>query len=277
MGIFQKMMSVSLHSRWRVALKTIPFVLVIVICKFVIHSIGYEFLTLNSLFTAIISANIFLIGFLISGTLVDYKESEKLPGDLSACLETMADEGLILYASKKSQEAKDFLLKLSRFNASLIDWFYKKERTSTLMEKLLSFNDDFLAFEKLTQPNFIVRLKQEQNLVRKMINRIHTIRETSFLGTGYAIAEIITFILVLGLIFIKMDPFYEGVFFVSFVSFILIYMIYFIKDLDNPFGYNEEDSLVEEVSLKPILDSQKRIASYCQKLENSSGIQKFEI
>jgi branched-subunit amino acid transport protein AzlD len=182
-------------------------------------------------------------------------------------LETMADEGLIIYKSKKSPEARNFLLKLSRFNGSLIDWFYKKEKTVNLMDKLQSFNDEFLAFESQTQANFIVRLKQEQNLIRKMINRIHTIRETSFLGTGYAIAEIITFILVAGLIFIKMDPFYESVFFISFVSFILIYMIYFIKDLDNPFGYNEEDSLVEEVSLKPIMDSQKRLERYCEKLK----------
>ncbi len=266
MRILQKFSDRFFHSRWRVALKTLPYVMVIVFLKYIVHSFGYEFLTLNSLFTAIISANIFLIGFLISGTLVDYKESEKLPGDLSSSLETMADEGLILYKNSKSQEAKDFLLKLSQFNTSLIDWFYKKERTHVLMEKLLSFNDSFAAFENQTQANFIVRLKQEQNLIRKMINRIHTIRETSFLGTGYAIAEIITSILVFGLIFIKMDPFYESIFFVSFVSFILIYMIYFIKDLDNPFGYNETDSLVEEVSLKPLLESQKRIESCYQKL-----------
>jgi hypothetical protein len=43
-------------------------------------------------------------------------------------------------------------------------------------------------------------------------------------------------------------------------------MIYFIKDLDNPFGYSEDENLVEEVSLKPILDSQKRIESYCDEL-----------
>ncbi len=100
-----------------------------------------------------------------------------------------------------------------------------------------------------------------------MINRIHTIRETSFLGTGYAIAEIITIVLVIGLIFIKMDPFYESIFFISFVSFILIYMIYFIKDLDNPFGYNVEDNLVEEVSLKPVLDSRRRLEEYCKELK----------
>lgn len=256
-----------LHSRWKLAAKTVPFVAAIIIIKFIVHYFGYEFLTLNSLFTAIISANIFLIGFLISGVLVDYKESEKLPGDLSASLETMADEGLIIYKNKRSQEAKNYLLKLSEFSASLVDWFYKKERTENLMKRLLSFNDDFLAFESQTQANFIVRLKQEQNLIRKMINRIHTIRETSFLGTGYAIAEIITFILVVGLIFIKMDPFYESVFFISFVSFILIYMIYFIKDLDNPFGYNEENSLVEEVSLKPVLDSRRRLEEYCKELK----------
>lgn len=266
--MFQKITNkIPIQSRWRLALKTIPYVVVVVLVKFAVHYYGYEFLTLNSLFTAIISANIFLIGFLISGTLVDYKESEKLPGDLSASMEAMADEGLIIYKNKQSQEAKNFLLKIADFNASLIAWFYKKERTSTIMDKLASFNDDFLAFESQTQANFIVRLKQEQNAIRRMINRIHTIRETSFLGTGYAIAEIITSILIFGLIFIKMSPFYESVFFVSFVCFILVYMIYFIKDLDNPFGYNEEDSLVEEVSLKPILDSQKRIEAYCQKLK----------
>ncbi len=257
---------IPVNSRWRLAMKTLPFILVIIFLKFVAHYFSYEFLTLNSLFTAIISANIFLIGFLISGTLVDYKESEKIPGDLSASLETMADEGLIVYKNKKSQTAKDYLASLSAFNESLIKWFYKNERTENIMKKLVSFNDYFLIFEGETQANFIVRLKQEQNSIRKMINRIHTIRETSFLGTGYAITEIITFILIGGLIFIKMDPFYESVFFVSFVSFILIYMIYFIKDLDNPFGYSEEDSLVEEVSLKPLLDSQKRLEKYHQDL-----------
>jgi hypothetical protein len=257
----------AIPSRWKIAVKTIPIVIFIIVIKFVAHHFGYEFLTLSSLFTAIISANIFLIGFLISGTLVDYKESEKIPGDLSSSLETMADEGLIIYQSKKSQEAKDYLAKIIDFNKSIFQWFYREERTDALMRKLQSFNTDFLNFEGQTQANFIARLKQEQSYIRKTINRVHTIRETSFLGTGYAITEIITFVLILGLIFIKMDPFYESIFFISFVSFILIYMIYFIKDLDNPFGYTEKENLVEEVSLKPLIDSQKRLELSYQELE----------
>ncbi|MEI7603812.1 MAG: hypothetical protein WCJ19_02225 [bacterium] len=261
------MKKINLKSKWKLAVKTLPFIVLIILIKLVIHFLGFEFLSLNSLFTAIISANIFLIGFLISGTLVDYKESEKIPGDLASSLETMADEGLIIYKNKKTAESKAYLNNLLAFTSSLIDWFYKREKTEAIMHKLHDFNDTFLSFETQTQANFIVRLKQEQNLIRKMINRIHTIRETSFLGTGYAIAEIITIILVVGLIFVKVEPFYESMFFVSFVSFILIYMIYFIKDLDNPFGYSQKENFVEEVSLKPVYDCKKRLEQYIKDCE----------
>jgi uncharacterized membrane protein (DUF485 family) len=70
------------HTKWRLAFKVFPFVLIIILAKLVTHYLGWEFLTLNTLFGAIISANVFLIGFLISGVLVDYKESEKLPGEI---------------------------------------------------------------------------------------------------------------------------------------------------------------------------------------------------
>jgi len=255
-----------LSSRWKLAVKTTPLVIFIILLKLLIHYLGYEFLTLNALFTAIISANIFLIGFLISGVLADYKESEKIPSDIASSIATMADEGLIIIKNKNSVEAKNYLHHLKNFNESLIYWFYKKEKTENIMKQLKDFNDYFLAFENQTQANFIARLKQEQSLLRKIVNRVHTIRETSFCGTGYAITEIITFFLTLGMIFIKIEPFYESIFFISFVSFILIYMIFFIKDLDNPFGYSKEDSLVEEVSLKPVLDSQKRLEEYCKSI-----------
>lgn len=256
-----------IHFRRKLAIKTLPFVVAIILIKLWVHYSGYEFLTLNALFTAIISANIFLIGFLISGVLVDYKESEKIPGDMASAIATMTDEGLIIMKNKNSIEAKNYLLHLKEFGKSLINRFYKKERTGNLMEHLTGFNEYFLVFENQTQANFIVRLKQEQNQLRRMINRVHTIRETSFLGSGYAIVEIITSVLTIGMICIKFEPFYESMFFVSFVSFILIYMIFFIKDLDNPFGYTQKDSLVEEVSLKPILDNQKELEEICHQIK----------
>ena len=92
-----------------------------------------------------------------------------------------------------------------------------------------------------------------------MLIRIHTIRETSFVSSGYAIAEAITIFLIIGLIFVKIDPFYEALFFVSAIVFLQTYMIALIKDLDNPFEYYGEDIGHDEVSLKPLDDLKLRI------------------
>lgn len=249
-------------SKWRLTFLVLPYIILIVLAKFFAHEFGFEFLTLNSLFTAVISANIFLIGFLISGTLTDFKESERLPGEISSSIQSLFDEAYITYKNKNSEEAKNFMKELVILNELILEWFHKRVRTEQIYQEIFVLNERLLDFEKVTQANFIVRMKNEQSNLRKVISRIDTIRDTSFLSTGYAVCEIITFILVLGLIFVKIDPFIESIFFVPFVSFIMIYMLTFVKSLDNPFSYYEEGGLVEDVSLKTLNDTKKRIESY---------------
>ncbi len=206
------------------------------------------------------------MGFLISGVLVDYKESEKLPGELSCSLEVLADESYIVYKNKKSKLAIGLMRYVLKLTDSILKWLHKKEKTDTVLKNITDLNDYFLTLEPLTQANFIARLKNEQNNLRRLITRIHSIRETSFNPAGYAIAEIISVILCIGLIFTKIDPYYESVFFVAFVSFILIYMVLLIRDLDNPFGYYEKESFADEVSLKPLFDLEKRVSITLKKL-----------
>ncbi len=252
-------MNIIKNSKWRLSFRVLPFVAIIILLKFFSHQMEWEFLTLNSLFGAIISANVFLVGFLISGVLVDYKEAEKLPGELACSLEVLTDECYITFKNKKGKVAKELLSHVHDLTGSILQWLNKKVKTGTVLKSITDLNDLFLALEPLTQANFIVRLKNEQNNLRRSITRIHTIRETSFNPAGYAIAEIISVIMCIGLIFTKIDPYYESIFFVAFVSFILIYMVMLIKDLDNPFGYYETENYADEVSLKPLLDLEKRI------------------
>lgn len=256
------------NNRWSIALKITPLIIIIVLAKYATSFFEYDKFELNNLFTALISANIFLFGFLISGVLADYKESEKLPGDLAASLESIADEGWIIYKNTKSEIALKYISKIDMLTKSILKWFNKQERTEVLRDRIFDLNNYFSKFEPLTQPNFIFRLKQEQNQLRKIINRIHTIRETSFLGAGYAIAEIITSIITLGMLFINIgNSTLEGLIFTGFVSFVLVYMIYLIKDLDNPFGYYAKDSLSENVSLLPVENTSIRL----EQMVNSMG------
>jgi hypothetical protein len=245
--------------KWALVVKVIPYIIAIIVLKLLIHQFKWEFLSLSSLFNSIIAANVFLLGFLLSGTLTDYKESEKLPGELSGSIETMSDECLILYKQKKAKEAKQCFQDLISMTTSIKNWFYKKERTRIMMDTVAKLNDSFLAFEAVTQPNFIVRLKQEQNNIRRMLIRIHTIRETSFVEVGYAIAESTTFLLVFAFIFARIEPFYESIFFVGVSTFLMIYVIALIKSLDNPFDHYENEKGTALVSLKPLLDIENKL------------------
>lgn len=75
-----------LRRKSAVALQILPLLGVIIVLKFILHCLRWEILSLNPLFTSIVAATTFLLGFLITGVLTDYKESEKIPGEIAATL-----------------------------------------------------------------------------------------------------------------------------------------------------------------------------------------------
>ena len=229
--------------------------ILIAVLKLLSHKFGLEVMELNALFTSLVAGTIFLIGFLISGVLSDYKESEKIPSELSASMKALMDDAYTIWKSKNSETARKFIEFEKTFMNSLLDWFYKKERTKIVFEKLAQMNDFFVELDKEgIQPAYIVKMKNEKNNIRKLILRIDTIRDTNFIGSAYAIVEVMGFLIGLGLIIIKIEPFYASLFFTLLVTFLISYMVFLIIDLDNPFDYSVKGDTGTEVSLKPLHD-----------------------
>lgn len=238
----------------RILFRVLPFIFVIMTLKLGLHYMDLELLSINAIFSGLIGANVFLMGFLLSGVLADYRESERIPGEVAATLTTIADEFQITHQRNPTRQTANALNHI-RDLANIIDaWLHKKERSSVVMEKITRLNHDFFALEPITQVNAITRMKQEQSALRKLIIRIHTIRETNFISSGYYIAQSTTILLILGLTLARIEPFYESLFFVFIVSYLLLFLLFLIRDLDNPFGYYEVGSS-EDVSLKPLDDA----------------------
>ena len=245
----------SVVQKWTIAIKILPIVLAVALLKFLSHKLEFEVMELNALFTSLVAGTIFLIGFLISGVLSDYKESEKIPSELAASMRTLFDDTFTIYKGKNSNKAGEFIEFQKLFIRSLIDWFYKRERTKSILDKISSMNEYFIEFENEgIQANYIIKMKNEQNSLRKMILRIDTIRDTAFVGSAYAIVEAMGFLTALGLIIIKIEPFYASLFLTLLITFLISYMFMLIKDLDNPFDYLNNGEGGTEVSLKPIHD-----------------------
>jgi len=241
--------------KWSIALRILPLVLLVAILKFLTHKFGLEVMELNALFTSLVAGTIFLIGFLISGVLSDYKESEKIPSELAGSLRNLFDDTFTIYKGKNSDTAKQFIDFQKTIIISLKEWFYKKERTQSILNKISQMNIYFIALEKEgIQANYIIKMKNEQNYIRRIILRVDTIRDTEFIGSAYAIVEAMGFLTAFGLIIIKIEPFYASLFLTLLITFLISYMFLLIKDLDNPFDFPIKGETGTEISLKPIHD-----------------------
>lgn len=246
-------------AKWGLVVYVLPLAGVAVIAKLAVDLLGWDTIAVSPLLTGIVAGDIFLLGFLLAGTLADFKESERLPSELAASLETLADECQILHQAKGAGAAGVAFDRVRAIAADIQAWLRGEGGVDVVLGELNDLNDDFLAFEALTQPNFIVRLKQEQASIRRMVLRIRTIRETSFVGAGYAVAELTSAALVIGLLFFTIPPLGAELFLVGLIAFLLSYVITLIKDLDDPFECNYEAQGGAEVSLEPLVDVGRRL------------------
>ncbi|MBP7240020.1 MAG: hypothetical protein KBA14_07325, partial [Saprospiraceae bacterium] len=78
--------------KWRLMVASLPITIGVVLLKIMIEQ-GFHFEGLVHLseIGVVITGGIFLIGFMLAGTLADYKESEKIPAEMAGTLEAIED------------------------------------------------------------------------------------------------------------------------------------------------------------------------------------------
>jgi hypothetical protein len=236
------------------------------VTKLVFQYFGLELIEVNALLTAIISGNIFILGFLLNATLRDYKDAEKIPGDMATALEAIYDECEIMLIKKRQPIVVKAVQHLIETEKMCTAWFHKQAYTQDVLMHISEFNLYLSAFEPLTQANFIVRMKNEQNNLRKLLIKANVLRDTPFYEASYKIAKLSVLFLLVLLTLLTADPFYEYLFFILVIVFITIFLISLIKDLDDPFEYDSHDTS-DEVSLKPLANFSDRARKRLKKLK----------
>jgi hypothetical protein len=110
-------------------------------------------------------------------------------------------------------------------------------------------NDIRLLSAKGMAPPLIVKLRVELINIDKISNRIKTIAETSFIPAAYGIAELAVGAVLIMLLFLKIEPVYEGLALIAATSSLLIGLILLIKDMDNPFEVGKKTYADVDLSL----------------------------
>jgi hypothetical protein len=228
-------------------------------------------LELSPLLAGTLAAEVFILGFLLTGTAGDFKEAERLPGEVAASLETMADECLITYDDIKLPEARACLAQLIEVSRSIRLWLLQDRGLDDVMSDIRALNAPFRVLAPKIQAGFTTRLKTEQAAVRKVVIRMDTMRRTSYVAAGYLIAEVTAFLLMAILVVTDLGARAPTLCLVAMISYLLFYLVGLIRDLDNPFEYRNGEPGAADVNLDVLERSEDRLRALLGTLEPAAS------
>jgi hypothetical protein len=246
--------------KWKLMLTTLPITLLILIMKFAItHGMGYEGLVKFSEIGIVVTGGVFLIGFMLAGTIADYKESEKIPSELACAIETIEDTLLLGHSFKGGYDLSETRRQLNEVTESIINWFKHGGSEEEVFRRINSITNLALTMEKAGIGAIASRVTGEQHNLRKLFSRVNVIKKTGFLVTGYALLEVLT-IVIIGLMLVsKFENETISVIIISFITQIFVYMLRLIRDVDEPFEYSTTGKVrASDIDLFPLLDYDTR-------------------
>jgi hypothetical protein len=235
--------------KYILVLKALGIVAVLVGIKLIVDMFALDVIVVSPVITAIVAGVIFTIAIIFSGVLTDYKESEKIPGELAASIKSLyrdtgvllkIDQPLALHIREHIMELIDTLTDNFKNNR------WRLKEINPVTNKIDA--DINTAYDKGLPPPMIVKMRNELASIDRLIYRVEIIMETSFIPAAYHISILSISAVLITLMFTKMDPYYEGILLFGSVAFVLTSLMMLIQDMDNPFEYGKNSAA--DVDLK---------------------------
>lgn len=211
--------------------------------KYLAHHFNLEFIEQTSLHNSVVSSAIFVLGFVLSATIADYKESERIPAEFASNIEDM-------YNDAKQTHTQYPAFDLERFRKSLIE-VLKTFREGTRVNRhgarkeIADLQASFADMERVgVPPNFVTKLKTQQTQLMRNLFRVNYIQKIQFIPSAFLLIKTITIMIIGLLLFTNIDPFYGGLFIIGAITFIMMYILILIHHIATPFrgkGTSKDD------------------------------------
>ena len=246
--------------KWKLMLSSIPYMVGVIGLNYVINNVlGFEGVIEFTDVGLVLTGGIFLVGFMLAGTMADFKESEKLPAELACTLEAIEETIVTAAVSKSTLDSKTMKLSLFEVTMDISNWFYKKISYEQIFISISKLQSVIFKMEEAGGTSYATRMLGELNALRKIISRISVISRTSFLATGYALLETLIFAIIVLLLISKFKTVLAEYILIGFVTLIYVYMYRLIQDIDDPFEYSDSgEPGAAEVPLFPFEEYKER-------------------
>ena len=229
-------MDMEFKKKWGIMFKAVIIMLILLVPRTLIDIFGLDTVPINPVVGAFITGAIFTIAIIFTGTFSDFKESEKIGGDLAASLKALYNDSCVLPLTDEApaRVMRSHVRDLLR----TINTCFKEDTFNLpdINREMNKINNDIRTLAYLNvAPPLIAKLRNELGAIDRMTNRIEVIIRTDFIPAAYALAEIATGSVIFLLLFVKIDPYLEGTIIFAVISSMLIGLLLLIRDMDNPF------------------------------------------
>jgi hypothetical protein len=246
--------------KWKLMISTLPYVAVVLAIKMGTERLlGFQGVLEFTDIALVLTGGVFLIGFMLSGTLADYKEAEKIPAELACVLETI-EETFLQAGLTKSFDLQSQRRAVLDTGEAVWNWMHRKIPQEEAFAALSRLGDKILELEKAGAGPHATRGMRELHNLRRQLTRVGVISRTGFVAAGYALLEVLTAAILLMVVVSHFKNLLTEMVLVSFITLIFVYMVRMIRDIDDPFEYTEEGQIgAVEVELFPIREYLDRL------------------
>ena len=222
------------YKLFRILLIALLSAIFIMAVKYIFHKYNWEPIEQSSLHNGVLSSATFVIGFILSATIADYKESERIPSDFAANIEDMYGDAASIHKSYPKFDIEGFRSQLEK----IAHKFNSEVRSASRGVSLLihELTPHFAEMEKAgVPPNFIVKLKQQQYQLLRHRKRVTYIQQINFIPSASILSRSLVALVIGLLLLTNIDPFAGSFAIVGIISFVLIYMMVLINTISKPF------------------------------------------
>lgn len=214
--------------------------------KYGLHLLGWEVISVGALHGSLITGVVFVIGFLMSTTISDYKEAERIPAETAAILEDMYEDVASIGVNYPKVAAEDIHKRLIEIGAAFATDLRRNTRTTHA--KLHELYGSYAAMEKAGVPaNFLVKLKQQQSVLLRNLLRVNYIQRITFIPSALVLAWSICALAIVTLLMTEVEPFIGGLLLTGALSFVLLYALQLMLLIRQPF--HAKGGTMDDVSL----------------------------
>lgn len=228
------------QKKFRLFFAVASIVLLLSAVKVVVHYFGLEVLVLNTLLTSGIGGAIFIIGFLLSSILADYKEAERIPADIRTAMEAI-DGDLQCFATERTEfdlaGCRRILLDaLDRLRAGL-GHATDHRNIPPVLDEINRLTPIFGRLEGMGMAaNFVVRLRTNQDLLRRSMLRIYHIQRVEFVPSVHVLVQTLVLSIIVMMLLLKTEGDPASAILFGFISYMFVYTLYLIRLLEQPFA-----------------------------------------